>query len=145
MRKAVKTGVRPEPRKRKAIRITDITGVAEITVKSGFRKWRARLSKPAAIPAAIPKGTAMAIPPITRTKLSHRAITKRWVGTMATRRSNTGKGPGRIRPEPYILAANSHTRRRNNIPAIDQRVSDAVLNFIELLPADSACHLFTWE
>jgi hypothetical protein len=79
IRKAVKTGVLPEPRIRKAIRMTDITGVADITEKAGFKNARMRLSNPAAIPAAIPSGTAMIIPPSTRRKVPPNAKRKRRV------------------------------------------------------------------
>jgi hypothetical protein len=99
MRKAVKTGVRPEPRKRKAMRITDITGVAEITVKKGLRNALARLSRPAAIPAAIPRGTATAIPPNTLRRLPPRAARKRGVFIRTKKLFSTGNGPGRIMSE----------------------------------------------
>jgi len=100
IRKAVKTGVRPEPRKRKRIRITDITGVADITEKVGFKKANIRLSKPAAMPAVTPNGTAIAIPPRTRRKLLPSAERKRWVKIKLQKLSSTGKGPGKIRVEP---------------------------------------------
>jgi len=100
IRKAVKTGVLPEPRKRNRIRITDITGVAEITEKVGFKKACILLSSPAAMPAVTPNGTAIAIPPRTRSKLFPNAEKKRGVQIRFPKLLSTGKGPGKIRIEP---------------------------------------------
>jgi hypothetical protein len=62
MRNAANAGVLSAPRKRKAISITDITGVADIIEKRGERKAPALLSMPAAMPKARPAGTEIIIP-----------------------------------------------------------------------------------
>ena len=97
--------------------MTDITGVADMTEKRGLRNARKRRSKPAAMPAAIPSGTAIKIPPNTRIKLLPKAVMNRRVETRLMKLLNTGKGPGRIRPELKNPEAISQRRMKNTMPA----------------------------
>jgi hypothetical protein len=120
MRKAEKTGVFSAPKKRKAIRITDITGVADITEKSGFKKSPALLSRAAASPQKSPRGRDMAIPPRTLKKVEKREERNLGLPAMPARERKTGSGPGNTRALPKSRETASQKIRIAAIPAKTQ-------------------------
>jgi hypothetical protein len=124
IRNAVKTGVLSEPRKRKAISITDITGVAEISEKRGWKKAPALLSRPAAIPQPRPRGTEITIAAMTLRKvLPREEINLSSLKSLSNSRI-TGAGPGKIRPEAKTLEDNSQKKIRNIAPAKYQNAGE---------------------
>jgi hypothetical protein len=99
------------------MRITDITGVAEITEKRGLKKARTRGFSPAAIPSRIPRGAEITIPRITLTKLFKREQRNLSVFSRAIKRFRTGRGPGRISSLPEIREAASQQTSRLTMPS----------------------------
>jgi hypothetical protein len=121
IRKAVKTGVRSDPKIRKQMSITDITGVAEIIEKRGLKKEAARLSRPEAIPQTRPRGTEISMPPITRRKLKPRLRKNSGLPKREINFFMTGRGPGKSKLLPNRKAPSCHRTSRTSIPANNQR------------------------
>jgi hypothetical protein len=120
MRKAVNTGVRSWPNQRKAMRITDMTGVAAMTEKRGLNRECTRRFRPDPIPAAIPRGAAISTPRMTRIKVFPRETRKRRVGARRNNFFTTKRGPGRSRAPPTYRAAASQAPRNKTVPRKNQ-------------------------
>jgi hypothetical protein len=98
------------------MRITAMTGVAEITEKRGRKKAAARLSSPEEIPAKTPSGTDIRIPRTTRKKVFPNERRNLSVVTMAANLIKTGSGPGKSRMLPEYREINSQRARRVRTP-----------------------------